>query len=231
MKIRTPAASLAPITAVALALFGCTDTTVQLVEIDEVRVIPERVEAVVSEQSALTTELRDREGNLLPDRAVNWASLDPGVVTVDSTGVLTAVAEGQALVTATAEGALGSALVVVQAQPGPIGPQPGDAEIEVSDDDLEFRVIQNLAKLPDAKSVRITNDESGTLSGLGVRVSYTGIPGWLWMHLSRDQAPATLQLRPTRSNLPLGRHYATVTITSSNGGSETVQVTYRVREP
>uniref|UniRef100_UPI003B518ACB Ig-like domain-containing protein n=1 Tax=Candidatus Palauibacter sp. TaxID=3101350 RepID=UPI003B518ACB len=49
----------------------------------------------------------------LPGAAVTWASSDASVVTVDGTGLVTAVGDGSAMVTATSGSAQGSATVTV----------------------------------------------------------------------------------------------------------------------
>ena len=73
------------------------------------------LEAYETRQLAAT--LRDAEGNVLAGRAVQWASSDPAVATVDpATGVLTGVDRGTVTITATSEGkqATASRVVVIR---------------------------------------------------------------------------------------------------------------------
>jgi len=55
----------------------------------------------------------DRFGAIVPDAAVTWTSSDPGVGTVDASGLFTALAEGTTTLTATGDGATGTATVTV----------------------------------------------------------------------------------------------------------------------
>lgn len=61
---------------------------------------------------------RDASGNAL-DRPVAWRSSDPAVATVNDNGRVTGVAPGSATITATSEGASGSARVTVRQPPPP----------------------------------------------------------------------------------------------------------------
>jgi hypothetical protein len=61
--------------------------------------------------------LRSSAGLVLSGRAVTWRSSAPAVATVDSTGLVTARTEGQAQITATSEGIVGTATVTVRPVP------------------------------------------------------------------------------------------------------------------
>jgi uncharacterized protein YjdB len=70
---------------------------------------------------------RDSLGNSLPDRVFSWASSTPSVATVSTSGVVTAVANGAATITATSDGKLGTAsLTVVTTTPTPPAPLSPD---------------------------------------------------------------------------------------------------------
>ena len=65
----------------------------------------------------LTATVRDQDGQPMVDLAVNWASGDAGIVTVDAAGVATAVDNGSASVTATVrDGGPSAAATVTVAQ-------------------------------------------------------------------------------------------------------------------
>ena len=55
------------------------------------------------ETSPMTVTARDSAHHMIVGRTVTWLSRDPTIVTVSSTGVLSAVAEGTAYVTATVD--------------------------------------------------------------------------------------------------------------------------------
>jgi uncharacterized protein YjdB len=63
----------------------------------------------------LTAALSDAAGNPLAGRAISWSSGQPGIATVNGTGVVTGVAAGTATVTATSEGKSAQVAVSVQA--------------------------------------------------------------------------------------------------------------------
>jgi Tol biopolymer transport system component/uncharacterized protein YjdB len=89
------------------------------VPVNNVVVTPPRVALRLGLTSQLTAVVRDDSGNELPGRVVTWSTSAPGVATVSATGVVSAVAVGEALVTATSEGR--SASAAIQVTPTEIG--------------------------------------------------------------------------------------------------------------
>jgi YVTN family beta-propeller protein len=69
--------------------------------------------AAVGATTKLVATARDANGNELTGKTFAWATQAGGVATVDETGLVTAVGNGQALITATLDGATGSAAVRV----------------------------------------------------------------------------------------------------------------------
>jgi uncharacterized protein YjdB len=78
----------------------------------------------------LMATLRDASGDVLLGRTVTWSSGNSSVATVSAAGLVTALAVGQATLTATSEGRTGSTSVTVTAPPPPPpglpSPQPAD---------------------------------------------------------------------------------------------------------
>jgi alpha-tubulin suppressor-like RCC1 family protein len=68
---------------------------------------------VVGETRRLTATLHDAAGNVLDGRAITWQSSDNAIVSVGTAGLVRAVAQGQATITATSEGKSGTADVSV----------------------------------------------------------------------------------------------------------------------
>ncbi len=60
-----------------------------------------------------TASVIDNYGTVMPNQAVTWSSSNPAVATVSSTGLITSVSNGTALITATAAGKSGFALFLV----------------------------------------------------------------------------------------------------------------------
>src|SRR6266851_5772709 len=83
------------------------------VPVASVTVAPATVLVGVTVQLTATT--RDAGGNVLTGRTVTWATSNPAVTTVNSTGLATGVAAGQATITATSEGQSGAAAITVSA--------------------------------------------------------------------------------------------------------------------
>jgi Regulator of chromosome condensation (RCC1) repeat/Bacterial Ig-like domain (group 2) len=69
--------------------------------------------------------VKDPAGTVLPDRTVSWSSNSPNVAAVDASGVVTGLAQGNAVITATSQGTTGSLSITVRplfgrAAPGPV---------------------------------------------------------------------------------------------------------------
>jgi hypothetical protein len=65
----------------------------------------------------LSAETIDQSGATVTGRAITWASLNPDVATVSATGLVSGVTDGDAVITATSEGAVGEATVTVFGSP------------------------------------------------------------------------------------------------------------------
>ena len=86
-----------------------------------------------------TAAVRDAAGNTLVGGTLTWASSTSSVATVASTGLVTAVGPGQATISATADGVVGSATltvaqtqVVASGQVGSSGGSVGNADVGVT---------------------------------------------------------------------------------------------------
>jgi alpha-tubulin suppressor-like RCC1 family protein len=104
--------------------------TVVPIPVASVTVTPASVTLAVGKTTQLSAGLRDARGTALPERPVQWSSSAPAVATVSAAGVVSAVGEGTATITATVEGASGKATVTVPAPPAPpvIAVNPPDTQ-------------------------------------------------------------------------------------------------------
>jgi uncharacterized protein YjdB len=112
------AAGSATITATIDGASGMAAVTVH-VSVASVTISPASLTLNVGSSSRLTATPRDAGGNALTGRSVAWQTSSATVATVDSAGLVTAVAAGSATITATIEGKSGSAAVTV-GSPAPV---------------------------------------------------------------------------------------------------------------
>ncbi|MEM1347412.1 MAG: Ig-like domain-containing protein [Myxococcota bacterium] len=92
---------------------GTAQVEVQPTPVDSVTVRPAVVALFPTQQTTVTPTLFDADSNVLTGRAVTWSTSAPSIATVDSSGVITAVAQGRAVVTAASEGKTAEVEVVV----------------------------------------------------------------------------------------------------------------------
>src|SRR6266550_3622766 len=102
------------------ALADTAAVAISILPVASVTVAPATASVAVGQVVGLVATLRDANGNPLSGRVVTWASSAAAVATVDSSGVVTGVAVGGAMVSATSEGQSGAALVSVAAAPAPV---------------------------------------------------------------------------------------------------------------
>ena len=114
----------------AAALSGTTEISatapvdVTLVPVATVAVTPAPATLLAGSMLQMVAVAADSAGQPLAGRAATWASNNGTAATVSQAGVVTAVAAGQATITAVVEGRTGSSLVTVTALPPPPPPPP-----------------------------------------------------------------------------------------------------------
>src|SRR5713226_2973034 len=105
---------------VAATSSGTSDTaavTVTQVPVATVAVTPAAASTTVGQAVQLTATPRDSTGAPLSGRTVTWASSNPGVATVNVSGLVTGAAAGSATITATSEGKSGTSAITVTSVP------------------------------------------------------------------------------------------------------------------
>jgi len=112
-------AGSANIVATSGGVTGQASLTVTLAPVATVSVSLGSSALVVGQTTQATAVLKDASGNVLTGRTISWASTNPAVVTVSTTGFVSAVAAGTASVSASVDGQSGSANVAVSAPPPP----------------------------------------------------------------------------------------------------------------
>ena len=94
--------------------------------------------SALSASAQLTAEVRDQSGNVMAGAAVAWSSTAASVATVDATGLVTAVANGTATITAASGGVSGTAAVTVAQAPDSVAVSPTEAIIAAPGDTVRL---------------------------------------------------------------------------------------------
>jgi uncharacterized protein YjdB len=115
--VSTLAAGTTTISASTDGVSGSTGFTVTTVPVASVTVEPSSVQLSVGGTAQLSASAKDATGAALTQRVTQWASANPAVASLSSTGLLTAVGPGNTTVTATVDGVSGSAAVAVAPPP------------------------------------------------------------------------------------------------------------------
>jgi len=90
------------------------------VPVASVTVAPPSASVVVGGTVPLAATAADATGNVLKDRTITWSSDNTAAATVNSIGLVSAVAAGAANVTATCEGMSGSSAITVTSAAAPV---------------------------------------------------------------------------------------------------------------
>ncbi len=100
------------------AVSGTATLTVTAAPVATVTVAPQSAALIVGGTQTFTDTTKDAPGFVLTGRVTTWTSNKPAVATVNqTTGLVTAVDSGTAIITATSEGMSGSATVTVSLVP------------------------------------------------------------------------------------------------------------------
>lgn len=90
-------------------------------------------ELLANTSTNATAVLRDANGNVLTNRSIAWSSSSSPVASVSAAGVVTALAAGSTMITATSEGRSGSAMLTVQLPPVATVTVSGASRVKVGD--------------------------------------------------------------------------------------------------
>ena len=105
----------ATITATSEGVSATATVVVSLVPVGSVAVLPSTASVTAGQTVALSATVRDTAGRVVTDRIVSWTSSDTHVAIVSATGVVTGVAAGTAVITASSEGKSGTSTITVVA--------------------------------------------------------------------------------------------------------------------
>lgn len=189
----------ATITAISEGSTGTATVTVTPEPVASVDISPPSSSVIMGSTLQLYATPRNAAGQPLPGRTVSWSSGAPGLASVSSSGLVTGLAIGNAVIIASIEGKQGSAMVTVRQVPV--------ASITVTPASATTAVGQSVTL-----SAQTLDAAGNVLSGRVV--------GWS----SNDQTVATVDNNGVVTGIAAG----TVTISASSEGqtsAATVQVT------
>ncbi|MDQ6885861.1 MAG: Ig-like domain-containing protein [Gemmatimonadota bacterium] len=167
---------------------GSTQITVAPVPVASVTVTPTAVSLVRGQAQQLTATPRDAGGAALSGRVVIWSTSNAAVAMVSTSGNVTAVGIGSAVITATSEGKSGSATVSVASDV---------ARVQVS-----------------PKNVIVDKGQSAQLSAKAFNAAGTELSGRTFIWSSSNDAIATVD----QSGLVKGKAAGVVSITAALEG-------------
>lgn len=166
----------------------------------------------------MSAVLRDAGNNTLTNRVVTWSSSDPSVATVNTTGLVTGIAQGQTTISATSEGRIGSAVVTVtQAAVATVTVTPNPGSVVVQ------QTLQMSAQLRDAGNNILTgrtvtwvssNLSRATVSTTGLVTGVAQGPVTITATSEGRQGTASVAVTPAGTTL-------TVTTAGAGNGSVT----------
>src|SRR5688572_9429369 len=226
-RVTAVGAGTTDVTASIGQVSGGTRVTVVRLPVARVDVAPTSVSFGRTQTRQLTASVFAANNSPLTDRSFTWATSNPAVASLSGTTgasvTVTAVAPGDATISATSEGVKRD--VSVSVQPDPV--------IAFTPPSASFGTTAG-GPNPAAQVVTVSNSGGGTLSGLAASaVTYTGSQpsGWLAAAFEGGTtAPSPLTLRATTGSLPLGTYTASVPITSTAPGTapKSLSVTFTI---
>jgi uncharacterized protein YjdB len=209
---------------------GVSPPTIQAVA--RVVITPPVANMLVGTRLRLQAETKDKDGNALRDRRISYTSSDTSVVSVSSSGVLTAKDTGAAEITAISEHKQQTVAIAVVGIPvGSVKLSPATIELTIGATstlsvDLTDRAGHSISERPltwtssDTKVATVTDDGSVTGVGPGtatITAAVDGRKGTSTVTVS-GEAIASLSISPVNASLSLGQSAQLVaTATSASG--------------
>ncbi|MBK9406471.1 MAG: Ig-like domain-containing protein [Gemmatimonadetes bacterium] len=111
------ATGAATITAASEGRSATSRLTVSLVPVDTVSVTPRTTTLAAGQVQQLTARVVDSAGNVLSGRAITWDTDQPTIATVSNSGLVTALTNGRATISASTGGKSGTATITVTPVP------------------------------------------------------------------------------------------------------------------
>ncbi len=196
----------------APALGGTSFITVLIGEepqVARVAIEPDTLELTdVGQTGLFVATALDEDGIPIEGLEVAWSSSAPLIATVSSTGVVTAIAEGEAVVTATIEGITGSAVVIVdpeQPEPALVVVEPESAELErLSEVAFTATVFDQFGdEIPDAEIIwSSSNTCRASVEASGIVTGWIGGSATIRATAGTTQGTASVEIAPAPEGVP-----------------------------
>ena len=126
------AAGLVHIAASAVGKSAIAEITVVPTPVATVRLTPGNRDLLVGQTAQLSAQTLDADGNALTGRPVSFTTSNATVATVNNAGLVTALAEGSAIITAASEGkSAGSSITVSSVPVSSVAMTPSGSDLVV----------------------------------------------------------------------------------------------------
>lgn len=209
---------IATISASVDGVSGSALLMVAAIPVASVRVQPSNGALFVGQSLQLTAVTEDSAGKALTGRLVTWASSDPTVVTVSSTGIVHALASGSATITARSEGQSGTSVITASLRPvDAVTVTPGSATMAIGQRvQLTATVVDSSGSQLSGRAVAWTSDQptiasvaqDGMVTGVATgRATITATSEGKSGKATIDVTPvpvASLTVTPATATLPVG---------------------------
>lgn len=215
-------------------------------QVGSVAVSPRSVNLAAGESLQLTAVVQDTRGDTVAGRALKWSTERPAIATVSDTGMLTAIAPGEVVITAACEGQTGACQITVT--PVPVGavvvsPPNGSLmtgstlQLTATLKDSQNKIITGRpiawsSSAPALASVSETGMVSGAIAGSAkITASCEGKSGSC--SITVTEAPvATVAIAPATVTLESGeKQELKATVTDATGKSINRPVHWSSRNP
>ena len=223
----------AVVTATSEGKSAVVAVTVSSVPVASVSVTPATSDVIVGQTAQLTAVAKDASGATLPGRVISWSTSDPARATVSSTGLVTGVAAGPVMITATAEGRSGTSALTIKPKPvaavilspSPFSVEPGQTRqltAQVTDDQGQVLTGRDVAYATDNAAVA-TVSASGLVTGVALgatRITATSEGKTGTADVAVVPVPvATVEVTPAQTNLTIGQTAQLTAVARSASGA------------
>jgi hypothetical protein len=153
-------------------------------------VAPANIEFDVGDTVTVRATVRNAGGDVLTGAPVTWSSVDPGIASVDGSGLVTGVGAGRATITAVAGAASGSAVATVRSVTGSANcTSPAPAWVWC--DDFEVDRLGSYFEYDDAGGNFVPVQGAGLDGSTAMRAQFTqGQAGAGSLHLAIGRTPS-----------------------------------------